>query len=58
MSFLKKLREEKLDEVTQLKIETFLMNQAQILIDNNLESKGIKISKGETGTFIKRKVDS
>ena len=37
----KTLIEEKLDEVTQLKIETFLMNQAQILIDKNLDSKDI-----------------
>ena len=49
---------EKLDEETQLKIETFLMNQAQILIDPNLESKGLKKIKGEPVTFINRKVDS
>ena len=54
----KTLIEEKLDEVTQLKIETFLMNQAQILIDKNSESKDINISKVKTGNFINRKVDS
>ena len=56
----KTLTEETLNEETQLKIETFLMNQAQILIDQKLEleSKNLKINTGKTGTFINRSVDS
>jgi DNA-directed RNA polymerase len=41
----KTFSEEKLDEATQIKIEIFLMNQAQILLENTL-------SKNKTGSTI------
>jgi hypothetical protein len=56
----KTLNEERLDDVTQLKIEKFLMDQAQIFIEAKLSSKGKNntISNGSQGIFVNRKIDS
>jgi hypothetical protein len=53
---------EKLDEATQLKIERFLMNQAQILIEkslaNNRTDNTISNSKEVKSIFVTNKIDS
>jgi DNA-directed RNA polymerase len=63
IELFKTFSEENLDEVTQLKIEKFLMNQAQILIDKTLarHRTGNKISIFETkfeSKLVKQIIDS
>ena len=60
IQLFKTLTEEKLDYETQLKIEKFLMNQGQILIDETekLDSQDLNNSNGSRGTFISRSVDT
>ena len=59
IELFKTFSEENLDEVTQLKIERFLMNQAQILTDQTLARNrtGNTISNGTAvkGIFVTKK---
>lgn len=54
----KTFQEETLDERSQVKIERFLMNQAQIYIDRVLASKVTTKRNGALGIFVNRKIDS